>query len=298
MTESDGLTVIPKQPNVLITGVSSGMGFEIAKTLAEKGFRVLGSVRSQSDKARVESLIPEGFTALMFDVTDQASIDRAVTEVDLALGSEGLCALINNAGIGVFGPLQHLDIDELKKQMDVNTFGALRVTQAFLPRLGAQLPQRYPPGKIINISSVSGLFAGAFVGAYAMSKYALEAMTDSLRRELSIYDIDCLIIEPGAIKTEITGKSDSLDPRFLETDYEPILRHWDKRLAQSEKNALPASVIATAVFDLIVNDRPPVRQIIAKRKDLIDAWVNSEDRVLDDILAGKFKSLVLASQSE
>jgi len=109
-----------------------------------------------------------------------------------------------------------MEIKDLHHQFDVNVYGVLRVVQAFLPFLGAQIPAKYPPGKIINISSVSGFVTAPFLGAYAMSKYALESMSDALRRELSIYDIDVVIMEPGAVSTDIWDKAKYLDPKYLE----------------------------------------------------------------------------------
>lgn len=297
-TIADKLRARGRHPNVLITGVSTGMGYDSVGDLINEGFVVFGSVRKEADAKRLQADFGDNFHPLIFDVVDEQAVTRVVSVVEQQLDGEGLCCLVNNAGIGVLGPLQHLSIDEVKFQFEVNTFGPLRVIQAFLPLLGAQLPHQYPPGKIINISSVSGLFAAAFVGAYAMSKFALEAMTDSLRRELCIYDIDVMSIQPGAIATEIIGKAEGVDPRFLETDYGPILQDWDKRVAQTDKNALPGSAISEAILHCIIEDKPAVRHLVAKREALIRSWLEASERDLDQILAGKYKAKVMAAKGE
>ena len=283
-----------RHPNVLITGVSSGMGYESVRMLLEAGFKVFGSVRRDEDAERLRNELGERFIPLLFDVADHPAIERAFELVNKELDGEGLAALVNNAGITVAGPLMHLSIDDVRQQFEVNTFGALKVIQTFLPLLGAQLPQQYPPGKIINISSVSGFFTGAFSGAYAMSKYALESMSGGLRRELSIYDIDVLVIQPGAVDTAIQDKggSDKMDPALLDTDYGSLLQLMDKRLAKSKKNALPASAIGEKVIDLIANDQSEVRHLVAPRPEMVLGFKNMDDRELDAVLTKGFKDIV------
>ena len=200
--------------NILVTGASTGIGYYTVKLFLEKGYFVLGSVRKKEDADRLKNDFGNNFHPLIFDVSDQFGINQALEEADKILANNGLACLVNNAGIVVSGPLQHLSVEELHRQFDVNVYGVLRVTQAFLPYLGAQVPAKYPPGKIVNISSVSGFVTAPFLGAYAMSKYALESMSDAFRRELSIYGIDVVIIEPGAVSTEIWDKAKSIDPKI------------------------------------------------------------------------------------
>ncbi len=278
---------------VLVTGVSSGIGYEITRFLIEKGYYVLGSVRKQADAERLRKAFPQQFHALIFDVCDQSAIDLAVVEVEKKLQGSGLTCLVNNAGYVVNGPLQHLPIEQLQQQFEVNVYGVLRVIQAFLPLLGAQIPAKYPPGKIINISSVSGFVTAPFLGAYAMSKYALESMSDALRRELCIYDIDVIILEPGAIQSEIWNKAKHLDPLFLKTDYGPILKNWNKMVENSERNVLAPIEIARTIHTVIKKKRPATRHIIAKNKFVMKLvkYVFS-DRFIDKQLSKSFKKKV------
>ena len=183
--------------NILITGVSSGIGYATAQALVERGHHVFGSVRRQKDAERVQEELGENFTPLLFDVIDSEAISRAQEQVAEAVGEKGLYALINNAGIVIPGPLKYTPLDEFREHFEVNLFGLLDVTQQFLPLLGASEGSPYPPGRIINISSTSGRVAYPFMGAYASTKHALEALSDSLRRELMLYGVDVIVIQPG-----------------------------------------------------------------------------------------------------
>lgn len=255
--------------NILVTGASTGIGYHTTKLFLEKGYAVLGSVRKKEDASRLKKDFGQHFHPLIFDVTDQEGIGQAVKEVQNILSGQGLACLVNNAGIAVNGPLQHLSVEELHHQFDINVYGVLRVTQAFLPFLGAQIPAKYPAGKIINISSVSGFVTAPFLGAYAMSKYALESMSDAFRRELSIYGIDVVVIEPGAVSTEIWEKAKYIDPRFLQTDYGAILKNWERMVGNSEKNGVPPLEVAQKICESLVHKSPDSRYIVAKNKRLM-----------------------------
>ncbi|MFT5386866.1 MAG: NAD(P)-dependent dehydrogenase (short-subunit alcohol dehydrogenase family) [Saprospiraceae bacterium] len=279
--------------NILITGASTGIGYHTTKLFLEKGYGVLGSVRKKEDADRLKNDFGDHFHPLIFDVNDQEGINRAVEEAQQILSGKGLACLVNNAGIVVSGPLQHLSVEELQQQFDTNVFGVLRVSQAFLPFLGAQIPAKYPAGKIVNISSVSGFVTAPFMGAYAMSKYALESMSDAFRRELSIYDIDVVVIEPAAVSTDIWSKAKSLDPKFLDTDYGTILKNWDRMVDNSEKNGVPPDDVAQKIYTSVVAKKPSTRYIVAKKKMVMKLvkYVFS-DRFLDKQLTKSFKRKV------
>ena len=141
--------------NVLITGVSTGIGLAIAESFLDNGYRVFGSVRKQSDADRVSERLGEHFFPLLFDITDEAAILKAKSAMEAKLNGEGLACLVNNAGVSVNGPLAYIDLDTVDFQMKVNVIGLLRVTQIFLPLLGFN--SKHKPGKIVNISSGSGV---------------------------------------------------------------------------------------------------------------------------------------------
>lgn len=208
------------QKTAVVTGVSTGIGRAIAKELIDAGWRAFGSVRKEKDAADASAALGRDFTPLLFDVTDEAAIRREAAKVGAALGGKTLDALVNNAGIAVAGPVGYLDLEDLKRQMDINVYGPIRVTQAFLPLLGADHSRTGAPGRIINMSSVAGKMASPFMSPYAMSKHALEAMSEALRRELTVHGIDVVIIGPGAIRTPIWAKADDLDvERYKNTEY-------------------------------------------------------------------------------
>lgn len=250
--------------SVVITGVSTGIGRGIASVLASAGWRVFGSVRSEADAAKFEADFGPKAEALVFDVTDCEGISAAAAHVETELGDQGLGALVNNAGISIVGPMEHVPLDRLRTQLEVNVVGLVAVTKAFLPLLGSVGRPRKKPGKIINISSVSGRRALPFFGPYAASKFAVEALTDSMRRELVVHGIDVIAIEPGPIRSEIWGKA-QVDEMGLEaTPYAPALATIRKLAARSVERALPAEDVGRLALRLLNNPRPPVRTIIQK----------------------------------
>src|SRR5437870_11231198 len=189
---------------VVVTGASTGIGAAIARHLAGRGLRVFGTVRRAEDEI---ALTRDGVTALQMDVTDTASITRARGEVERALGTTPLIALVNNAGIPAAGPLELFPLDELRRVLEVNLIGVVAVTQAFLSLLKASR------GRIVNMSSVAGRGALPFIGPYAASKFSLEAISDSLRRELLPFGVRVIVIEPGSFKTAIWRKVEAMDRR-------------------------------------------------------------------------------------
>jgi NAD(P)-dependent dehydrogenase (short-subunit alcohol dehydrogenase family) len=175
--------------SIVVTGASTGIGWGCAKVLITKSFRVFGSVRKQADAERLSKEFGPNFVSLIFDVTDEAAVNRAAKQVEAALASELLYGLVNNAGIAVPGPLLYLSVDAFRRQINVNLTGHLTVTQAFAPFLGTNRSAKGRRGRIVMISSVGGRNALPFVGAYSASKFGLEGFSESLRRELMLFGI-------------------------------------------------------------------------------------------------------------
>ena len=252
---------------IVVTGVSTGIGYATAKILSNSGYFVYGSVRNEYDAEKLSKEMGENFKALIIDVTNLESIKNSAEVVKSDLKSnEILSGLVNNAGIALGGPITLIETDVFRKQFDVNFFGLIDVTKVFLPLLGASKDSPYQ-GKIINISSISGLRANPFVGPYSASKFALEAFSDSLRRELLIYGIDVVLIEPGPIKTAIWDKTpDPDDNEFLNTDYEPALKKFYNLFIEMGKKGLDADVIGHRVKNILQNPKPYVRYVITPKK--------------------------------
>lgn len=244
-----------------------GIGWGIADVLVQKGFQVFGTVRKQADADRLQAEFGSAFTPLMMDVTDQPAVMRAAERVRSSLGRSNLAGLVNNAGISVVGPLLHLPLEEFRRQLEVNLIAPLLVTQAFAGLLGTDRTGEGNPGRIINISSVGGKIGGPFLGAYAASKYGLEGMSESLRRELMLYGIDVIVIGPGYVNTPILDKAEAEDfERYRETDYAAILdRFRTYFIAEGRKGLLPQS-IGEAVHLALTARKPKVRYAVVQQK--------------------------------
>ena len=174
---------IVKIKDVVVTGVSTGIGWGTTKVLLSKGFRVFGSVRKQTDADRLQKELGDGFVPLMMDVTDSEAVHQAAQKVGSIIGERKLVGLVNNAGTVVSGPLLYLKPSEYRRQLEVNTIAPLVVIQAFAPLLGTDKKRQGPSGRIVNITSSVAKVAVPLLGAYSASKFGLEGMTDALPDE-------------------------------------------------------------------------------------------------------------------
>ena len=252
---------------VVITGVSTGIGYSSAKILCDSGYRVFGSVRKQEDAEKITSEFGANFTPLIFDVTDSKGIQEnaQIVKGELIPG-EALAGLVNNAGVAMGGPINLIDTDVFRKQFEVNFFGLIEVTKTFLPMLGA-VKNSMQQGKIINISSVSGRRAHPFVAPYTASKFAVEAFSDALRREMLLYGVDVILIEPGPIKTAIWDKVPDLDDNeFIGTDYEHSLRKFYKMFIEMGKKGFDADIIGNRVKEILQDPSPKTRHVITPNR--------------------------------
>jgi NAD(P)-dependent dehydrogenase (short-subunit alcohol dehydrogenase family) len=278
---------------VVVTGASTGIGAACVDLLVEKGFLVFPSVRKESDAAELVARYGAAVAPLLFDVTDGGAIAAAAREVEARLDGETLAGLVNNAGVAAPGPLLHLPIDDFRRQLEINLIGQLRVIQAFAPLLGAGEEQRGPPGRIVNMSSVAGRFAAPFLGAYNASKFGLEGMSDALRRELMVYGVDVVLIEPGMIATPIWDKAEETDlGMFKGTVYADPGRRMLKWLVEEGRQAPGPEVVASAVLQALTAPRPPVR-IPVVRNRFTDYTLRSllPARVIDWLTARRLRLL-------
>ena len=250
--------------SVVVTGVSTGIGHAAVKVLAAKGFHVFGSVRKQADADRLKQDFGDAFTPLVFDVTDAAGARAAAETVRQALKGQTLAGLVNNAGIAVAGPLLHLPIEDFRQQMEVNVTGVVIATQAFAPLLGAEPGLTGPKGRIVNISSVGGRNASPFMGPYSASKFALEGLSESLRREMLIHGIDVVIVAPGAVATPIWAKADEVDTApYAATVFAPALERIKGYMLTLGKNGLPPEAIGEAIFTGLTAAKPKHRYVLS-----------------------------------
>lgn len=281
--------------SVIITGVSTGIGFAAAEMLVRRGFRVFGSVRTTGDETRLRARLGPQFSPLRFDVTDEGAVHAAASRVRNELCGEGLFALINNAGICVVGPLTHVPLARFREQLEVNLVGVFSVTQAFLPLM---LPPDHrrrcrPRPCVINVGSIAGKVAAPFAGPYSASKFGLEGFSDSLRRELMLFGIDVVLLQPGPVVTPIWDKAEA---RVLNdypgTPYERSLEKFRSVSMNEAKGAFPATVVAEKIYRLLQRRHRHTRYAIVPHR-LIN-WTlprSLPDKVLDFCI-GKFLGLI------
>jgi NAD(P)-dependent dehydrogenase (short-subunit alcohol dehydrogenase family) len=265
---------------VLVTGASTGIGESTALHLRELGFEPVAGVRSDED---AERLARSGLRTVKLDVTDAGQIAAVGEE----LGAGALAGLVNNAGIGVAAPLEFLPLDQLRRQLEVNLVGQVGVTQALLPAL------RRGRGRIVNVSSIGGRVALPLLGPYNMSKFALEAFSDSLRRELRGQGVDVIVIQPGGIKTPIWKKSNALADELAEAITPEGERLYGRMIeavrAETYKieqdRGLPPRDVAEVIGTALTSSRPWSRYVIGKEaKSRAVAARVLPDRVMDRLI--------------
>ena len=257
---------------VVVTGVSSGIGLGIAKSLAGKGIHVFGSVRRPTDGERVRQEVGALFTPLIFDVTDEDAVKAGAAEVRRMLSGKTMLGLVNNAGIATPGPLIHQPLNDYRKQIEVNLIGAFTVSQHFAPLLGADRALQGKPGRIVNITSLGGKIGSPFLGGYCSAKHGLEGLSESLRRELMIYGIDVVIVGPGAVKTPIWDKAEAMDvSAYARTDYGPSMEKLSAFMARGAREGLPVERVGELVHRVLTMRRPKVRYALAP--DLLFDWI-------------------------
>ena len=277
---------------VLITGVSTGIGFDATRYLIDAGYFVFGSVRKQADKTRLEQEFPNNFLCMVFDVNDGDAILRERENVERVLDGQLLTCLVNNAGVAVAGPLELLDDEAFENQFATNVLGTRKVINAFLPLLGASLELRsdQKPGKIINNSSISGVFNTPLNGAYCVSKHAIESLGEVYRRELLMYGIDVVSIQSGPIQSEIWNKNIGAMEKYENTDYGTMVKRTNEILEAAQASAQPAEVISKLILKIIENPRPKLAYVVHSRPwliKLLTRWIPKRrvDRILHRKLA-------------
>jgi len=257
-------------PAVLITGASTGIGAACALELDRLGWQVFAGIRDDQSGQRLAEQASPPLLPVRIDVTEAASVAAAAKTLGETLGARGLDGLVNNAGVAVPGPLEALPIDTIRHQLEVNVVGQIAVTQAVLPLL------RRAAGRIVMMGSVSGLVSTPYLGPYAASKFALEAITDSLRVELRRWKIQVSIVEPGCVGTSIWDKAESTVQHFSETISPEMVQLYGKDIQAIERMteklaglAMPVSRVVRVVVRALTARRPKTRYLVAPRARLL-----------------------------
>jgi len=254
--------------DVVVTGVSTGIGRGTTKVLISKGFRVFGSVRKQADTESLQKEFGDGVVPLIMDITDADAVHQAAQKVGSMIGDRNLVGLVNNAGIVVSGPLLYMRPSEYRRQLDVNMVSPLVFIQAFAPLLGTDKKRRGPAGRIVTISSSTAKVAVPLLGAYSSSKSGLEGMSDVLRRELMLFGIDVVLIEPGTVNTAMYDKGEKEDlSEFKPTEYWAAVQQFQKYIVtEARTNGLPPERLGEAVHVALTTAKPKARYAVVPQR--------------------------------
>lgn len=244
-----------KKSRWLITGAGGGLGLELAKCVLERGGHVVGSVRGDEAARQFEALSKDRTHAVVFDVRDETAVRAGVAEAERLLG--GLDVVVNNAGYQLVGAVEEVTLEELRAQFDVNVFGALAVIQAVLPGMRAAAH-----GWIVNITSVSGLATWAGTGAYCASKFALEALGQTLAQEVEPLGVRVMNVEPGGLRTGFTGRS--THRAQLRLDAYAGTAHQSEEIIARYCGQEPGDprLAAAAIVDALHSDAPPLNLLL------------------------------------
>jgi short-subunit dehydrogenase len=272
---------------VLITGATQGIGRHAALALTARGHRVIASGRNK-DALETLRLQEKAIDAVQLDVTDVTSIADATREVDRLTDGRGIDILVNNAGYGLVGPLAEVTDAKLREQFEVNVFGLMSVTRAFLPKMIAR-----GSGRVINVSSVSGRISMPLFGAYHASKWAVETMSDSLRMELRPFGVHVIVIEPGTIRTQFVDRS-KREASTIESPgspYAPVYGQLNKVADRLLAQAVGPEVISNALIRAIEARRPKARYVAPLHAKLGMYLINSLPTWLTDAIMMRMSGL-------
>jgi NAD(P)-dependent dehydrogenase (short-subunit alcohol dehydrogenase family) len=286
-TERSQKQMAPVAPSLVVTGTSSGIGYAIAALAIAQGWRVFGSVRKEADAARLTAEFGDSLTPLVFDVRDEAALAVAAKTVHASLGSATLNGLVNNAGIGLGGPVLHQPLDEFRAVLDTNILGTLLATRAFTPLLGADQTLSGRKGRIVNITSIAGKIGAPFAGAYVASKFAVEGLSEVMRRELKLYGIDVVVVAPGTVDTPIWDQSEGAIGRYAATDYGRAFDKGVRTIVRARhRHGLQAKDVAKTVMKALTARRARLRYAPAQHALMEQALPRlTPKRVTDFVIA-------------
>ena len=266
----------------VVTGSSSGIGFETALLLARSGFHTYATMRnlekskSITEIANIEKL---PLQVVQLDVNDDISVKNAIDKIVSAAENKRIDALVNNAGYGLFGPLEDTSIEEIKAQFETNFFGVIRVTQRVLPVMRKQ----NSGGTIVNVSSVGGRIGVPVLSAYQSTKFALEGLSESMSYELEPFGIKVVIIEPGFIRTNIVNSSTSaqkaLDPKSPYFSLMQKVKNYFKSMMENASSSSPPEEVAKVILQAITSKNPQLRYTVGNdAATIIQARMNMPDK--------------------
>ena len=253
---------------VLVTGSSTGIGKACATHLSRNGFMPIAGVRREEDAKKLELIAGDKVRCVILDVTSSESIAGAAKKIEEICGDAGLCGVVNNAGIGVHGPVEFVPMEDWRKQFEVNVFGQVIVTQAMLPLVRKYVSSNgYGSGRIVFIGSIAGRVSMPIMAPYCASKHAIAAIAGSLRIELAGQGIHVSLIEPGAIQSEIWRKGEEFAATIppdapARVNYGPMIDAVIVTSQKSAQGAIPAEAVAKVVERCLTAEKPPKRKLV------------------------------------
>ena len=251
--------------NVVVTGVSTGIGRGAVTVLASKGWHVFGSVRNEADAHALKQDLGDRFTPLLFDVEDDVAVVAGAEQVRSRLAGRTLDGLVNNAGSSFSDPLLVQSVADFRRQLDINLVGMFAVTRAFAPLLGADAALAGPKGRIINVSSVGGRMGAPFLGAYAAAKHGVEGFSESLRRELQLIGIDVVIVAPGSVATAIWDKAEALPlDHVAGTIWDKPYRAFIRWMVENGRKGLTPEQVGEVIATALTTANPKTRYEVVK----------------------------------
>ncbi len=268
---------------VVVTGTSTGIGAAAARHLADAGFWVFAGVRREADADVLAQQTSGELTPLLIDITDAGMIASAVETVSQAVGDRGIAGLVNNAGIVRPGPLEFQPMEDFRTQLEVNLFGHVAVTQAFLPLI------RTGKGRLVNVGSIGGRLVLPLHGAYSASKFAMEAVTDAFRLELREWNIHVSLVDPGGSATAIFGKTLASIDEMEQGLHDRGIHLYDDDIAsvralvqKTADEAAPADKVAKAIVKAMTAKKPKTRYLAGKDARAVALMAKSlPDRLKD-----------------
>ena len=246
------------QKIVLVTGASTGIGFDCVRILTENDFLVVATVRKESDKENLLKTFGAKVKVLLLDVSDLAAVERLPILLKSEFQITSLYGLVNNAGVAFAAPFALQDFSEVQTTINVNVISLMKVTQVLLPLLG--LNGTGPKGRIVNISSIAGQLAAPFLGVYAASKHAVEGFSNALRKELMVCGIKVSIVGPGSIQTPIWEKGfEKVKEKYDQTIFAKPFKIFIKIALKQVDAALPVSDVSDCILDALTATNPKIR---------------------------------------
>lgn len=252
---------------ILVTGASTGIGFDCVRVLIENGFDVIATVRKESDKAHLESAFPNQVRVLILDVNNFEQVSLLPKTLQESFDIQKLHGLVNNAGVAFGAPFAYQDFSEVQSVVQTNVLALMKVTQVCVPLLKFDTAHAHPGGRIVNISSIAGTSALPFLSVYAASKHAVEGFSAALHNELKLFKIKVLVVAPGSIKTPIWQKGfEVVQNKYQSTAYGEAFGRFMKIVESEVEHALPVTAVSSCVLDALKSESPQLRYEPIPRK--------------------------------